>query len=223
MKHNILSLAVFASLMAFEVSAAPITGLYNTGAGSNAGEIDLNYSLSYTGGETTIGSHGYEGAGGWPVNPGPWIDNSLTSQWITPDALAQTSYDSVAEGNGTYTWGLEFDLTGYDANSAFFDGRWAADNLGEITLNGDTLSNSNTNSFTHWSSFSSLGGNFIAGLNVLEFTVTNYAQNTGNPTGLRVEFLHSNADVASVPEPASLSLLALGLAAFGFSRKKSKA
>jgi len=220
MKHKFL-VAAFSSIMAFEASAVPISDLYNTGAGSVSGGIDSNYSLSYSGGETTsFGSHGYEGTG-WPTN-GPWIKNNASSQWITPSASASTSFDSVAEGNGTYTWSLVFDLTGYNAASANFNGRWATDNAGIITLNGAALNNPSS-TFTQWSSFSSFGGDFNDGLNTLEFSVVNFAQNNSNPTGLRVEFLDSDVDVASVSEPASLSLLGLGIAALGFSRRKTKA
>ena len=217
MKYNLLA-AVLASSFSITAMAAPITDLYNTGADSVAGGIDSNYALSYSGGDATVfGANGYEGTG-WPTN-GTWIANDSTSQWITPGTSASTSYD--ASSNGTYTWTLEFDLTGYDAANASFDGLWATDNGGTLSLNGDALSNAST-SFTQWSTFSNLGGTFNSGLNTLEFTVTNIVQATGNPTGLRVEFLNSNADLTSVPEPTALSLLGLGLIALGFSRKKAK-
>jgi len=216
MKGKLLVVVALTSLISFEASAVPIAGLYNTGADSVAGGEDFNYSLSYSGDDTGIGFFGYEGTG-WPTN-GPWLANDSTSQWITPGADASTSYDGASDG--IYTWSLMFDLTGFDVASAFFDGRWATDNAGTVTLNGGALDNAST-SFSQWSDFSSLDGGFIDGWNILQFTVTNYAQNSGNPTGLRVEFENSN--VAAVPEPATISLLGLGLVALGFSRKRLKA
>ena len=55
---------------------------------------------------------------------------------------------------------------------------------------------------------------FVAGVNTLDFLVDNFG---GGPTGLRVE-LSGTADVAAVPEPATLSsadvagLMGLGIA-----------
>ena len=46
--------------------------------------------------------------------------------------------------------------------------------------------------------------------NTLEFKVTNLAQASGNPTGLRVEFLASE-----VPEPESYALMLGGLGILG--------
>ena len=141
MKYNFLAVAAFTSLLSFEALALPISGLVNTGADSAAGGQDLNYSLSYSGGDTTgFGAYGYEGTG-WPTN-GTWIANDSTSQWITPGAIAGTSFDSAV--NGTYTWSLTFDLTGFDATSAYFGGRWATDNAGTVSLNGGALNNAST-------------------------------------------------------------------------------
>lgn len=219
MKFKLLASLAITSLLAVEALAAPISGLYNTGAGSIAGGLDTNYSLSKVD-DASVGPFGYEGlpnGSGWPTNS-PWIANNATSQWLTPGQNAATSYDPTTAG--TYIWSLTFDLTGFNASTASFDGRWATDNGGTLALNGYALNNPST-SFTQWSSFSSFGAAFNSGVNVLEFTVTNFAQNGGNPTGLRVEFL--NSDVTAVAEPATLSLLGLGLLALGYSRRKAKA
>lgn len=219
LKH-LAAASVFAigSLVSSMAFATPIVGLSNTGASSTAGNQDLNYHLSKTGGDgPAIGAYGYESASNiWPVaTGGPWIANSTTSQWLAP--LANTSQTFDANSNGIYTWRLIFDLSGFNASSATFSGQWATDNSGQILLNGTALANPSTG-FTSWASFSSTGGTFNAGLNYLDFVVTNLRQNGGNPTGLRVEFLNSN--VTAVPEPGTLGLLMFGFAALGVSRRR---
>jgi hypothetical protein len=53
-------------------------------------------------------------------------------------------------------------------------------------------------------------------MNTLDFIVTNRAGSSGNPTGVRVEFLESYAVAAApVPEPSSYALILAGLAVVG--------
>ena len=56
---------------------------------------------------------------------------------------------------------------------------------------------------------------FNAGVNVLQFTVTNFGQPTGNPSGLRVEFLSSETGVGAIPEPAAWAMLIAGFGLVG--------
>lgn len=204
-------------LFSATAAAGPITGLVNSGAGVTPGTLDTNYSLSKTGGDNgsgpAIGANPYAGTS----VPGGWLANTSASQWLTPAANGSTSYDHGS--TGTYYYTLQFDLTGFDHTTASFDGRWATDNSGVLSLNGNVLNNP-SGGFNSWSTFQSTSTAFVAGLNTLTFAVDNFAQNGGNPTGLRVEFLNSNVELASVPEPPALVLLLLGILAFARSHKR---
>ncbi len=214
--QKLLVVVAIAALPLQQAAAVPISGLLNTGASFSAGQQDTNYALTKSGGGgPAIGAFGYEWSGsGFPAPH--WMANNASSQWLTPLANAGQTFD--AGSSGIYTWSLTFDLTGFAASTASFSGQWATDNTGVAKLNGTTLANP-SGGFGSWSSFSSSGGTFLAGLNTLDFIVTNSQQNGGNPTGLRVEFLSSDVR-ASVPEPTTLGILAIGLAGIGFSRRK---
>ena len=199
--------AILAASSFLSAHAASISGLVNTGSFAS-GAQDTNYSLNGSG-------FGYVTKDNiWPV--GPWIANTATSKWITPSANQAASFDPYA--NGTYTWSLSFNLTGFDAATASFSGKLAADNSAVVKLNGVAIGSAN--SFTSFSNFSAASG-FNSGLNTLDFVVTNVAQNGGNPTGLRVEFTASN--VTPVPEPETYAMLLAGLGLMGvISRRRAK-
>jgi hypothetical protein len=187
--------------------AASISGLINTGTFAS-GSQDTNYSLNGS-------SFGYVTKDNvWPV--GPWIANTTTSKWITPSSNQAASFDPYA--NGTYTWSLSFNLAGFDATTASFSGKFAADNSAIVKLNGVQIGSAN--SFASYSNFSAISG-FVSGINTLDFVVTNVAQNGGNPTGLRVEFTASN--VTPVPEPETYAMLLAGLGLMGvISRRRTQ-
>ncbi len=212
-KRIILSSALaLATSGAFASDSLPwIDDLYNTGEGFAAGQTDTRYAFSTLGGTATgTGGHGVVTTGtGFPF--GPWLANTGDSKWLTPSANAAQSYDPSTAGQ--YKWTLTFDLTGKDTASAYLAGRWAADNNGSVALNGVTISSGS--GFTSWSAFSADDG-FVAGLNTLDFIVTNLPGASGNPTGVRVEFLESYAIAAApVPEPASGALILAGLVLVG--------
>jgi hypothetical protein len=199
--------AILATSSFLSAHAASITGLVNTGSFAS-GAQDTNYSLNGTG-------FGYVTKDNiWPL--GAWIANTATSKWITPSANQAASFDPYA--NGTYTWSLTFDLTGFDAATASFSGKFAADNSAVVKLNGNQIGSAN--SYSSYSHFGAATG-FTSGLNTLDFVVTNVAQNGGNPTGLRVEFTASN--VTPVPEPETYAMLLAGLGLMGvISRRRAK-
>ncbi|MQA37158.1 PEP-CTERM sorting domain-containing protein [Rugamonas aquatica] len=194
--------------------AVRINDLYNTGIGAN-GAGDTHYSLNAASSDTVIGNTvpviTLDNV--WPISP--WLANDGTSKWITPTASQGQSFDAFSAG--TYTYTLSFDLTGYNAGSAGFTGRFAADNDAVVKLNNQVIASGS--GFTAWNGFAANSG-FQAGVNTLQFVVGNWAQNGGNPTGLRVEFLTSS--VTAVPEPSSYAMLLAGLVLVGVvgSRRK---
>jgi hypothetical protein len=216
-KFFVCSMAAF--LCAGSAQAAAILGLYNTGVqsggagwGAGAGQkpgngADLHWDLD-------VSPQAFTG------NPiaAAWISNStsLASRWITPKPNGVTSFDPATPV--VYTYSTSFDLSGFDPATASFAGRFAADNtVDSIFLNGTQIGSGG--SFSDWSEFAASTG-FVSGLNTLEFVVRNFAQDGGNPTGLRVEFSDSNVNV--VPEPASWAMMIAGFAAVGFAMRRRR-
>jgi len=196
-------LAGVAAAMAAPASAAPIVDLYNTGLGA-AGAADPNW--------TRAGGTAFRGN---PIN-GNWLANNATSRWLTPAANGNQSFDPTVAGN--YAYSLVFSLAGFNPATASFAGRFAVDNrVSSITLNGVTI-NGSGGTFNQWTNFSSLANAFVAGNNTLTFNVVNAAQRTGNPTGLRVEFLSS--DVSAVPEAATWAMMIGGFGLLGLALRR---
>jgi hypothetical protein len=214
MKRTIIAAALVISAIS-GAHAASINGLNNTGVGIS-GKPDSSYTLTVdpTNDGVTATVPTITNDSQWPVNP--WLANSDVSKWITPTANQAQSLDNWS--TSTYVYSLSFDLTGYKANTAAFTGRVAADNSVVIKLNDQVISTAS--GFTDWAAFSANSG-FVSGVNTLDFVVTNWAQNGGNPTGLRVEFNSSN--VAAVPEPETYAMMLAGLGLVGFTVRRRKA
>lgn len=222
--------ACFAALLACAAMASahavPITGLVNTGSAAS-GARDMHYALTVEQGTSRLsGAYGYAARDElWRDTP--WLANSANSKWITPDGDAWTTFDGT--GNGVYRYSISFDLSGHRADTAWFNGRFSADNAAQVFLNGRLLTTGKD--YTRWTSFGADDG-FASGVNVLEFVVTNYAQLTGNPTGLRVEYLGTFMELAprqrallaafEVPEPASAAIFMSGLGMMGFIARRRK-
>jgi hypothetical protein len=133
-------------------------------------------------------------AGGFPI--GPWIGDDSLSAWIRPNNPGSN------DPGGTFDYQTTFDLTGLNPATAVLIGQWATDNQGSAILINGVSTGQTAAGFTGWSSFT-LSSGFIAGVNTLDFIVYNVPQDTGNPTGLRVEM----SGTAAVPEPSSLAQL----------------
>lgn len=211
-----LALVLVIGLSSVNAHAVDIQGLYNTGVGFAAGTQDTHYALSSTTG--SVDAYGYVTTNGSFPLAGAWLNNTSTSYWLTPSATQGASFDPFT--NGTYTWKTTFDLTGFDAATASLAGQFAADNSALAYLNGNLIGSSN--GFASFSTFAATANDFVAGINTLSFVVTNLAQNGGNPTGLRVEFLSSN--VAAVPEADTYALMLAALGLMGaIARRKNVA
>jgi hypothetical protein len=186
--------------------AGVIPGLWNTGVGA-PGSTEQHYTVQN--GDLIIGREPNLGATYWQYPA------SAQAEWI---------YLTNATSNPEppfHTYRLQFDLTGYDPDTAWFAIRWLMDNAGSVALNGHEIINSRSGygggsayygyydpNYYGFSAVNAVSfkneSYFQTGLNTLDFVVLD----GGGATGLYVEFTGSNADV--VPEPASLGLLALG-------------
>ena len=202
-KHTFALLTAAAALSMATTAMAQtlsITDLYNTGvniAGTVLADnaIDPHYDISgaFTGDAIVATS-----AGGFPITP--WIPEDANSAWATP---ANNTEGPAGEYLYLTTFTLPVDA---DLASVSITGKWATDDGGvSISLNGVLTNNTAAGGFQTYTPFSISGSSFtfVAGTNTLGFRLSN----GGGPTGLRVDDM---VGTYSVPEPAGLSLLALG-------------
>lgn len=225
MKIVIVTSALFIAAQAY--ASINISSL-DTGAGlygDAAGTIDPNWTITLL---TSTGSPpGYPpsttapyGPGpaylvpnslGWPLSPaGPWVANDTTSSWVTYSNPTQTGGDDTG---GTYQYQLTFTA----ANSGVVGVSWLSDNNSTLIVNGITVGTrpnpdipdpNNYTTFDGWNA--AIPINIQAGINTIDLDVYNIPQDSGNPTGARVEF-------TAVPEPATIISGALMLLPFGAS------
>lgn len=215
------AVSICVGLMVCASTQAALIQVYNTGVNSSGVSLpngttpDPHYSLISvpSGSATTLV---LTSAGGWPIAPGIWLPDTSTSAWIRPNngGTSGTDLDPV----GTYVFRTTFDLTGLNPATAVISGRWSTDNSGTgILINGTNTGNPGTafNQFQLGYVNFTIAAGFVSGLNTLDFVVSNGTGASGNPVGLRVEFLSATA--AAVPEPATVIAGALLLLPFGAS------
>ena len=148
-----------------------------------------------------------------------WIAPDENAEYVGPDAGDGSSFDGgTGSGPGFYTldYFVNFDLTGFDPSTVVIQGKWSTDNGGnDILINGNSTG-STSPGFTSFSTFNISSG-FLPGVNTLDFNWTNL----GGPGGLLVEFTSATgAADPSVPEPGTITMLAAGLAALVFGRRR---
>lgn len=192
--------------------SAPIATLFSTGLSPigfllAAGLEDPNYVL-------TMAPPGVP-APAAPIVVGPldevWVANTDSSQWINPTGTA-----AFVEG-GEYWYETTFDLSGFDASTAYIEGGWAVDDasLG-MFLNGALLPGITTGpgvgsyAGLHPFIIEGAGLSWLPGINTLTFKTFNTSGFvfTG-PTGLHVKIVDAHAAV--VPIPGAVWLFLSGL------------
>jgi hypothetical protein len=207
-----------AALVAGSLEASPINGLFNTGV-DNAGVV-LNNPTPGDNSNGLTEMHWLQG-GNLAMTytasvdfPGTYLANTAASMWI--------SNPPTATGGGIIPYTLSFLMPASFA-SATISGRWASDNCGTGTLNGNlfsTIANcTSASSFQTWTPFSISTSAFIGGTNTFQFN----QENTG--TGLRairIEFLSSDVNTAQTPEPTTVATTGLALVALGLARRRKR-
>lgn len=217
MKHaSMLPVLLVAGMLGIGSASAQtaIPGLFDTGVNNSgdllgAGAVDPHYALV----DSPGGAYGPSAFAASPI-PASWIANSSESRWIAP--TVNQGVFSATTPAGNYFYRLSFDLTGLDPATASISGNWATDNSGQIFINGLPTANL-SGSLSTFTAFSVAAG-FSAGVNHLDFLVTNAPHVGANPTGLRVEDISGMA--MAIPEPETYALLLAGLGLLGFAARR---
>jgi len=213
-------------LLGASAFADPISGLYNTGVDDSGtpladGSLDSHYTITSAPYSDYYGlpvAAAYNSSNSYPIPP--WLGDDSVSSWIAPVGLLQDyGYGSTYDFAGNYDYQTTFEVTGSDLSDLSISGQYAADDgLVGILLNGNSISVSNPGSFSSWTSFTldqtDAAGDFVTGVNTLDFIVNNQYSTEINPTGLRVEFTPAvpDSDLGMATPALAFGLLIVGSA-----------
>jgi hypothetical protein len=203
MKKCILLLCCTVSLF-----GAPIASLFNSGVDASG--------VALVGGDGVIDTHWQVVSGPGIVSPAAavtykhpaYFANSAISRWISNSS-------SGSPGSGNFVFRTTFDLTGFNPLATSITVRCATDNaLTGVSLNGNSATG-DCDSFGSFSSFV-LASGFSAGVNTLDFTVTDF----GPPMAFRVEFDSETRELPTgIPEPSTFLLSAVAIGALVIHRR----
>lgn len=159
------------------------TGVLTPANPAPAGSVDPHYTLTASADPAFPGPAArVADEASSPI--GPWVLNDQFSKWISPRADASNS-----NSPGVYRYRTTFDLGLGSAGSAALAIRWAADNAARVYLNGVLVTALlDPGNFRRMNEALILE-NFKAGLNTLEFEVTNLDLGGPSPQGLRVQIV----------------------------------
>lgn len=196
--------------------ASPV--IFNTGVDASGnvlagGSADTHWSLS---GSTTGQPVVLSGSGGaffvWTAND---PTGSPGSAWI--GIANQQSPPSTTALGGPYYFSQSFNVS--NPSTAALSGTWWIDDSGVLLVNGHIVDSQAAD--YHGVAFTVPSADFITGLNTISVEM---AAGDGLWDGTRVAFstVAGITAASTVPEPASLAILATALAGFGLIRRRRR-
>lgn len=200
MNRTTLIVGLASLTLAAAAGAANIPGLYPTGSNGSGGTLgdgasDLFYSVLSS--NNTFYNSNPQGTVINQANiPWVWFPNTSSARWIYDNAPGNVN------AGATVTFRLTFNLTGYNPSTAVLFGASAADDSGQVFLNGNLIAN--CGGYNAPAPFFANTG-FLPTINTLDFVVQDIG---GAISGLIVPDIGGHVD--KIPAPGAAALFGLG-------------